>query len=452
MVYQPVHACTCFPMIRGDVAFTCVELPDLSEAASVSPELVKGAAFARPAGAVNQVHAEDWPTLRNDAGRLGSTVTALGQGMKLKWQTEVGGRLSSPVIAAGRAYVAVPELHQVVSLDAASGEVAWRYTASASVDTPPTIVGNLVLFGSADGWAYCLDSKDGALRWRFRAAPLDRRIVARRQLVSLWPVHGNLLVVEGTVFVSAGRQTELSGGIYLYALDAASGAVQWRKVVARSDYQKSRDGWSVDASNNRILTYANGVLELDRSFYDPKTGESVAASDGSHIWGGLIGLHLDNISLDDLPKGEMLKYWTYGNTNRISIIKSFHLRQRNKANLLAVKGEVVFGLLQFNHVIFASPVDAVNVMKKSKEPTPLIWEQTMAEDSVMNSLITAGDFVLVGGYDPSGGKLWIFSAESGETVSELTLPVVPRFDGLAVADGALFITANSGNVVCFSGE
>jgi outer membrane protein assembly factor BamB len=52
------------------------------------------------------------------------------------------------------------------------------------VDSPPTIYKGLALFGSADGYFYCLRLADGALVWRFRAAPLDRRTVAFGQVES----------------------------------------------------------------------------------------------------------------------------------------------------------------------------------------------------------------------------------------------------------------------------
>ena len=69
-----------------------------------------------------------------------------------------------------------------------SGKVLWSYTAGGRVDSPPTIYHGRVLFGSADGWVYCLRAADGRLVWRFRAAPIDRRMVAYEQFESAWPV------------------------------------------------------------------------------------------------------------------------------------------------------------------------------------------------------------------------------------------------------------------------
>lgn len=54
-----------------------------------------------------------------------------------------------------------------------------------------------VLFGSRDGWVYCLQASDGQLVWRFRAAPEERKMMAFEQLESTWPVHGSVLVQKG---------------------------------------------------------------------------------------------------------------------------------------------------------------------------------------------------------------------------------------------------------------
>ena len=81
--------------------------------------------------------------------------------------------------------------------DAATGETAWTFSADGRIDSPPTYYRGRLLFGSRDGWVYCLRAADGALIWRFRAAPVDRRLVAFEQVESAWPVHGSVLVDNG---------------------------------------------------------------------------------------------------------------------------------------------------------------------------------------------------------------------------------------------------------------
>ena len=76
-------------------------------------------------------------------------------------------------VAGGRVYVSRVDAHTVYAVDADSGEIAWSRTVNGPVDSPPTILGNLVLFGCRDGNVYCLDTQTGEQIWRFRAAPQD---------------------------------------------------------------------------------------------------------------------------------------------------------------------------------------------------------------------------------------------------------------------------------------
>ena len=143
--------------------------------------------------------------------------------IQVAWQTDLGGKLTSPVIADGLLLVAETDKHYVHALDAVTGEIRWTFVAGARIDSPPTIDEGRVLFGSADGHVYCLRLDDGRLIWRFRAAPRDRSIIVNGQLESAWPVPGNVLVIDGVAYFAAGRNSYLDGGMYFYKLDAATG-------------------------------------------------------------------------------------------------------------------------------------------------------------------------------------------------------------------------------------
>ena len=80
-----------------------------------------------------------------------------------------------------------------------------------------------MLFGCCDGYVYCLRAADGALAWRFQAAPENRRMVAYEQVESVWPVPGSVLVQDGVVYCVAGRSMFLDGGLRLLRLDANTG-------------------------------------------------------------------------------------------------------------------------------------------------------------------------------------------------------------------------------------
>ena len=51
-----------------------------------------------------------------------------------------------------------------------------------------------------------------------------------------------------------------------------------------------------------------------------------------------------------------------------------------------------------------------------------------------------------------GGILKVVAAECGETITEMKLDYLPAFDGMAAAGGRLYLTLQSGAVVCLEGE
>ncbi len=166
---------------------------------------------------------EDWPTFRGNVTRSGSSPTRVPADPRPLWQRRLGGRLSAPVVADGRLYVCRKDANTVHCLDAQTGQPLWDFVADGPVDSPPTIADGRCVFGCRDGSVYCLSADTGRLEWRFRVAPVDRRIVADNRLESVWPVHGAVLVQDGTVYFAAGRSSFLDGGIHVFALDLRSG-------------------------------------------------------------------------------------------------------------------------------------------------------------------------------------------------------------------------------------
>ena len=51
-----------------------------------------------------------------------------------------------------------------------------------------------------------------------------------------------------------------------------------------------------------------------------------------------------------------------------------------------------------------------------------------------------------------GGVLWAVSSADGKKVSEYTLDAPPVFDGMAAANGKLFLATTDGTVVCLKGN
>ena len=224
MLYVPSDQCFCEPgaKLLGFTALTSTRAERVHEGSRLEKGPAHEAVGSRQSAVGSE---EDWPTYRHDPARHGSTPSAVAPAVKDSWRVKLGAGLTAPVAAGDRVYVASRETHTLHALELRTGRPVWTFVAGGRIDSPPTVHGGLVLFGSADGWVYCLRATDGALAWRFLAAPTDRRIACFDQIESVWPVHGSVLVREGVAYVAAGRSTSLDGGIHLYGLDPATGKV-----------------------------------------------------------------------------------------------------------------------------------------------------------------------------------------------------------------------------------
>jgi outer membrane protein assembly factor BamB len=253
LLYAPQHPCACYleTKLSGFNALAPAAAGDrVPRDVAEGPRLERGPAYdelaaARaesPAGQAAEADAAGaWSTFRADNQRSGRARTAVDPQVTCRWQAALGGRLTSPVVAGGRVFVACLDTHTVHALDTASGQQAWSFTAGGAVDSPPTVYAGRVLFGSADGYLYCLRASDGQLAWRFLAAPLDQRLMAFEQLQSVWPVHGSVLVQDGVVWCVAGRSVFLDSGLRLWRLEPRTGRVLSQTVLDHRDPATGQD-------------------------------------------------------------------------------------------------------------------------------------------------------------------------------------------------------------------
>lgn len=228
LFYATPHPCVCYSAekLSGFNALAPAREGEASDTAEPpTPQPERGPAYGKVQASGAEDPADAWPTYRHDFMRSACTPAPLAARLSARWTARPAGRLSPPVIAGGLALVACIDEHRIVALRLADGSRAWEFFADARIDSPPTVWGEAVLFGSADGCVYCLRLSDGALVWRLRAAPEDRFVGAWGQLESAWPVHGSIAVRDGVAYFSAGRSSHLDGGIRLFAVDVATGRV-----------------------------------------------------------------------------------------------------------------------------------------------------------------------------------------------------------------------------------
>jgi hypothetical protein len=395
------------------------------------------------------------------------------------------------VVADGQLFVAQVDAHTVHALDAEDGRRIWTYTAGGRVDSPPTIWEGRVLFGSADGWVYCLRASDGALAWRFRAAPADRRIVSYGQVESAWPVPGSVLVHQGVAYCAAGRSSYLNGGIRLVRLDAKTGRELSETVIDHRDPQTGHQPKGVVRGTNMpgalpdILSCDGQSVYLRHLRFDLKgqpqdpvvphlystvgflddtwwhrtywlLGASVATNyggwpqAGNRVPAGRL-LALDQSSVYGFGRNQYIHHGAHVGIDGATI---FHFRADRDSERRFTQYQA-----------FAADRDdrQATGAKRSKTP-PKKYRWTQQLPILARSLLLAGDTLLVAGppdffatEDPrgslegtQGGSLVSVSAVDGKKLAEFPLESPPVFDGMAAAAGRLYMATTAGEVRCFS--
>jgi outer membrane protein assembly factor BamB len=429
-------------------------------------------------GAAPQAPAEnagDWPTYRHDMQRTAATTVALADGAELTqlWRTAAPltpapaalansmfapdhqlnlpsrDAITGPTVAGGKVFVSLTHAKQVVALNEADGKVAWTFYAPARLDTPPTLHKGLCLLGCNDGWVYGLNAGDGKLVWRTRAAPAERRMLAYGQVESAWPVVGGVLVTGDTAYALAGRTTEADGGIYVLALNPLTGAPVWPQAT-RFYQDNPGDLRTVQGANNKSWRQWNATI-------DPRHGDKLKYLGTADLLGS------DGATLQIGCRG-------YGNID----CKTGAPSPKNCAT--SVFGRLIN--LPYTCVASGAPylTAAFGPAKvkyhresrfdgKEKQYRQFIrkqggWELETSP-GIVQAVVVAGDKVLAGiadnpvnpkGDSPPGlqkGELWVISTD-GNKLAAHPLPAAPAYDGIAIANGKVYVSLTDGSVACLA--
>lgn len=182
--------------------------------------------------------ADDWPMWRHDAGRTGVSSQPMLATPHLHWIQQLppltpayrNSRLQfdagyEPVVAGKTLVVGSSRNDSVTAYSTETGDERWRYYTEGPVRFAPVLWQGRVIFGSDDGHLYCLSLSDGALLWKFQAVPRSRKILGNRRLISVWPIRGGPVVADDRVYFAAGVWP--FEGVFIYALDAATGKKLW---------------------------------------------------------------------------------------------------------------------------------------------------------------------------------------------------------------------------------
>ena len=416
---------------------------------------------------------EDWPAYKADAARSGTTTEAVRCPLTKLWTflpaqpprpawPQPGKEVHrmdfdyapQPVAAAGRVIFGSSADDTVRALDAATGRPIWRFTVGGPVRFAPALTAGRCIFGSDDGWVYCLDAEFGRLIWKVRGGPRDARMLGNGRMISRWPIRTGVLVADGVVYFAAGMWP--SEGITVCAADAKTGKGIWRNDTSGSLYLDlphrgasaltgvcpqgyllaSKDvllvptGRSVpaafDRKTGRLLHYEPGANKFEGGCWATIAGDLYFSpahpqqTDDEAYVGEAQPREGDGMAAFELATGER--------------DKDLNLEDRY---LVLPAGETIY-------TVGDGKVQAVNVQALRRAYDPNEAARWTAKHGRAYSLALAPGAVFVGGvgavtaYDPNSGKqLW-----RGQVAGQAR--------GLALADGRLIVTTDRGAVACFA--
>ncbi|MBF0197155.1 MAG: PQQ-binding-like beta-propeller repeat protein [Planctomycetes bacterium] len=493
LLYSSPYSCTCSSgeMIPGLNAYS--SLPNIKKSSdpitvNISVQLEKGPAY----GSVKKLPISDgdWPTYRENSARAGVNRTTIYGTLKENWKAKLPGTPSSIISVGNSVFVADVQAHTLYSIAADTGKISWSYTTDGRVDSPPTYYKGLLLFGSNDGWVYCLRARDGVLAWRFRDLP-KRLIHADGQLESAWPIFGSVLVHKDKLYFSAGRSTFVDGGIFVYCLNPINGEL----IKKRNVYGPFKKGSSFPLSSKNTSHkggFLNDIL--------------VAKGDTIYLRHRAFDLNLDDtdkIEAHIMPLSSFLDGNQQHRTGWI-INNKFNWWQAGVKDILVMEGTECYAIQGFptfgnhsyfdprrqNYQLVGGPVSYVfndkskgtgKKKKKGKKgkkkkgnsaPEPMVssgvgWKTDLPSNC--KAIAKAGSTIFLAGApmkfeDKSfenyvkaykgklGGSIIAVSAEDGKIISEIKLDAAPVWDSLIVANERLFIALNDGSIRCFSGD
>ncbi len=496
LIYTPPHGCNCYveAILRGMVAYNprVVKLPR----SAPGNRLEKGPAYASPLSSTPPPRTRpshsllptqsDWPTFRGDPERRSVSRAEPDGELAPAWMRTFPSRVTPPVLAAGKLVVAETDARTVYCLEADNGKPLWSFMADGRIDSPPTLALGMAVFGAADGRVYALRLADGALCWRFRAAPADMQTVAFGQLESLWPCHGSVLVQDGLVYTAAGRSGHLDGGITVYALDLATGEVrhQCNVTTPRKQETSGRETFNTAGALNDILVsdgthiymrhikFSKQLERLSSQYPIDETNHSakprMMASSGfldtaenkrtfrrfTTEWNGRYSpLRTQQLAADDRAVyGCRIHYGRGWKTPRYHLGDGTLVFAQDHAEAAKIAAEPARKAAQRglgNVYQFGIPKDSF----RWQTPLPLYAKAVVLAGS---SLFVAGrhdrsheDMIRIMD-GKAAGLLVRLSAADGKAGPQTTLSAPPVTDGLIVGNGRLFVSLQDSTLLCLA--
>lgn len=400
---------------------------------------------------------QEWPLGMHD---MRGTRAALEQdaitaqnvaqlGLLWSFQTD-GGATGTPTVRDGVAYVGTWR-GAVYAIDAATGQQKWRHDVGAQIDAPVTVWEDLVLVGDAHGRLQALQAATGEPAWSATPDPTNDTHLYAMPVVRDGVVYQGIASDQESTRLHGDRPLDFRGSVA--ALDARTGALQWRTVLV-AEGRTGAPVWSTPVVAEELGLLIFGTGNAYTAPADEHTDSVVALriADGAIAW-SFQGLANDVFTQANAASPD----WDFGSTASLfrdasgKLLVGIGQKSSRYWALDAATGAVAWktgepvsgqgiiaGSATANGVVIVEQtnkkrVDALNATTGEK-----IWSHP-AEGMVFSGPAIVPGAVL---YADSVGNLGALGLADGAPLWNVSLAGAGGvFGGLSVAEGKLFVPA-----------
>jgi len=181
----------------------------------------------------------------------------------------------------GKVYYGSSADDKIYCLDANTGQEIWSFFTGGPIRLAPTFSNGLLYTGSDDGVVYCNNANTGELVWKINTAEGKRFIPGNERMISITPLRTGVIVDKGIAYFCSGIFPNES--VELYAVDAASGKIIWKK----SGLGISPQGYLLASEKNLYIPTGRTTPKI----FSRKDGEYIGGFKGN---GGTYALLLND--------------------------------------------------------------------------------------------------------------------------------------------------------------
>ncbi|MBI3854082.1 MAG: PQQ-binding-like beta-propeller repeat protein [Planctomycetes bacterium] len=395
--------------------------------------------------------ADDWSTSGGDGARSNSTPQDLAAPLALRWTTRAAhppmpawpasdrqpfDRAFHPVIAGGILAFGSSADGKVSAFDAATGTERWSIFTGGPVRFAPAAWKDRLFVASDDGHLYSLKAATGEILWKKRGGPDDRMVLGNDRLISAWPARGGPAVAEDVVYFAAGIWP--SDGIFLYALEAATGKVLWCNDQSGSIVMPQPHG----GANAESGVAAQGPLVVAGDLLLVPTGRAVPAafrrSDGKFQY-----FHLQENGSKGGSTALALGSQFFNSGSAFDAATGALAEVVGPGALAAFPGGLVRSTekeLVASAIVAKEKTDRKGERVKYKGLEKL-WSLPGIPGGT--AVISAGKSIVAAG----AGRVAVVDAAAQKVVSTFDVDGIPY--ALAAAEGRLYVGTDQGQLYCF---